>query len=255
MSRLANITRRSAAALALCCLLAAAHAQRSCAGIEPASLSLKPGALPVQQVGGAVLFRTGLSVDADGAPNAYAPNNRGLDFTANAKTGGHFSSIVLDGDGRPVWQRSGRYKGFYVSTTSLRSASGSASAPGTYVNAAKIPYIVLPPDFSQRFGVTLGDLAVVTNRKNGRFAFAIFADVGPRGKIGEGSIALARALGLDPNPRVGGTAAPTISYLVFPKSGLGPGRLRTLHEINTSASHVFARWGGAARLRACAIVN
>jgi len=119
------------------------------------------------------------------------------------------------------------------------------------VNAAKIPYIVLPPEFIERFAVVLGDLAIVTNRQNGRSSFAIFADVGPRGKIGEGSIALARALGLDADPRRGGIESRTIDYLVFPGSGLGQGKLRTSREIKVSAASVFRGWGGASRLRAC----
>jgi hypothetical protein len=242
-------------ALALCCTFAAAHAQRrSCAAIEPASLTLRLGTLPVQQAGGAVLFHAGLYVDADGAPNAYAPNNKGLDFTANAKTGGRFSSIVLNGDGKPVLQRSGRYKGFFVSTTSLRS-TGSPSSPGTYVNAVKVPYFVLPPEFIDQFHVTLGDLALVTNTENGRSAFAILADVGPHGKIGEGSIALAHALGLNSDPRNGGTSRPIMTYLVFPGSGLGQGRLRTARQIKTSGVKAFHQWGGARRLQACSTLN
>ena len=55
----------------------------------------------------------------------------------------------------------------------------------------------------------------------------------PHGKIGEGSVALAHALGLDDNPRHGGTGDPSIAYLVFPKSGLGPGKLRTAREKST----------------------
>jgi hypothetical protein len=103
----------------------------------------------------------------------------------------------------------------------------------------------------KQFGVALGDLAVVTNQKNGKTAFAIFADVGPHGKIGEGSVALARALGLNDDPRHGGTGNASIAYLVFPQSGLGPGKLRSAKEIKTSALSAFRRWGGARRLRAC----
>jgi len=229
-----------------------AHArQTSCAGYEAADVRFDAQTFPVQKIGKAVLFHAGLYVDADGAPNAYGPHDKGLDFTANAKRGGKFMSVATGADGAPVIQRSGRFKGFYVSTTSLRNAAGSVSSPGAYVNAAKIPYVVLPPEFMAQFGITLGDLALVTNLKNGKSSFAIFADVGPHGKIGEGSIALAHALGLDDNPRHGGTGDPSIAYLVFPKSGLGPGKLRTAREINRSAFKVFQQWGGAKRLTAC----
>src|SRR5262249_50584719 len=154
MLRLTRISKLCAVALALCCLSPRVNAQRrTCAALEPVSLPLRLGRIPVQQAGNAVLFHAGMYIDADGAPNAYAPNNKGLDFTANAKTGDRFSSIVLNGDGRPLLQRSGRYKGFYISTTSMRQAGGSPSSPATYVNAARIPYFVLPPEFADQFHV------------------------------------------------------------------------------------------------------
>jgi hypothetical protein len=230
----------------------AAHAQQnSCADIETVDVQFEARAFPAQRIGDAVLFQSGMYVDADGAPNAYGPHNRGLDFTANAVRGGKFLSVALHPDGKPVIQRSGHFKGFYVSTTSLHNAAGSPTNPGTYVDAREIPYIVLPPEFMKQFGVALGDLALVTNQRNGKTSFAIFADVGPHGKIGEGSVALARALGLNDDPRHGGTGNSSIAYLVFPRSGLGPGKLRSAKEIRKSAFRAFRRWGGARRLRAC----
>src|SRR5215475_9159911 len=121
------------------CLISSPAQQSTCAGNEAVDRQFTASIFPVQKIGRAVLFRAGMAVDADGAPNAYGPHNRGLDFTANARNGGAFSSIVLGPGGQPVIQRSGRFKGYYVSTTSLRNASGSASAPATYVNAATIP--------------------------------------------------------------------------------------------------------------------
>jgi len=236
--------------------LASARAQQnSCGRSEAVEVQFQARTFPVQKIGRAVLFQAGMSVDADGAPNAYGPHNKGLDFIANARNGGRFVGVATHADGTPVIQRSGRFKGYYVSTTSLRNAAGSVSASGTYVNAGKIPYVVLPPEFMQQFGVALGDLALVINQKNGKSSPAIFADVGPRGRIGEGSVALARALGLDANPRRGGTGAPSIAYLVFPGSGLGQGRLRTAKEIKSSTFKVFRAWGGAKRIKACSLVN
>jgi hypothetical protein len=245
-------------ALAAACIffcsaaMVAAHAQQnSCADIETVDVQFEARAFPAERIGDAILFHAGMYIDADGAPNAYGPNNRGLDFTANAVRSDRFLSVALHPDGTPVIQRSGRFKGFYVSTTSLRNAAGSPKVPGTYVDARKIPYIVLPPEFMKQFGVTLGDLAVVTNQRNGKTSFAIFADVGPHGKIGEGSVALARALGLNDDPRHGGTGDSSIAYLVFPKSGLGPGKLRSARESRSSTLRVFRRWGGARRFREC----
>ena len=206
--------------------------------------------LAVHTGNGAVFFTSGMRIDADGAPNAYGPHNTGLDYTANAKNGDTWVGVATDSSGNPVVQRSGRYKGLYVSQTTLRKAGASATSPQAYVNAARIPFIALPADFSQQFGVSLGDLAVVVNTANRKRAYAIFADVGPNGKIGEGSIALAKALGIDAKPRSGGVSG-GISYLIFPKSGLGQGRLRTPGEINASGSRSFKRWEADKQLRAC----
>src|SRR5512140_1984239 len=110
-----------------------AHAQQNpCASQETADVQFEARTFPAQKIGDAILFHAGMYVDADGAPNAYGPHNRGLDFTANAVRGGRFLSVATHPDGKPVIQRSGRFKGFYVSTTSLRNAAGSLTAPGTY---------------------------------------------------------------------------------------------------------------------------
>ncbi len=236
--------------LLFCASLAHAR-QNSCEPIEWSSVQFTLRTYPIQKISSAVLFRAGMLIDADGAPNAYAPDDRGLDSIENAKDGERMNGIVLDDDGNPVVQQSGPFKGFYVSPTALYAAEGSRTDPTTYVDATRIPYIVLPPEFRRQFGVSLGDLALVTNMKNGKSAFAIFAYIGPHDQIGEGSIALANALGLDSNPRYGGIEEPIISYLVFPKSGLGQGKLPTLEMINASASQVFEQWGGAERLNSC----
>jgi RecA/RadA recombinase len=89
---------------------------------------------------------------------------------------------------------------------------------------------------------------VVFNGKNGKIVNAIYADVGPSNKIGEGSIALAEALGIPSSPRTGGVSS-GIMYVVFPGSGNGKPRL--LSEINSEAEKHFNNWGGMARLNAC----
>lgn len=127
--------------------------QNSCGDSDAVAVQFQARTFPVQKIGRAVLFQAGMSVDADGAPNAYGPHNKGLDFIANAKNGDRFVGVATHADGTPVIQRSGRFKGYYVSTTSLRNAAGSVSASGTYVNADKIPYVVLPPEFMEQFGV------------------------------------------------------------------------------------------------------
>ncbi|MCA9797805.1 MAG: hypothetical protein KC910_38625, partial [Candidatus Eremiobacteraeota bacterium] len=48
---------------------------------------------------------------------------------------------------------------------------------------------------------------------------AVFADVGPRNKIGEISYNAAQQLGINPHPNKGGTERPEVEYMVFPGSG------------------------------------
>ncbi len=227
----------------------------ACPPAERINLRMDKGTVPVASVSGAVLFEAGLAIDADGAPNAYGPHDKGLDLTAHARGRKGWAGVLADDRGRPVLQKRGPYRGYYVSTTSLEDASISSDAnPKKYVDARKIPYIVLPADVAGRFGIRLGDFAVVTNPKNGRFAYAIYADVGPSGKLGEGSIALASALGLPSNPR-SGSVEDGVSFLVFPGSGRGPGKLRTLKEIDHAAAGLFKAWGGTKRLRSCELLS
>src|SRR5216684_3395413 len=135
---------------------------QNCSESESVTLSLKTLSGPVQSIGNAVLFEAGMKIDADGAPNAYGPNNSGLDLTDNAKNINKktkkvtWPGFVTDANGKPVVQTTGPYKGFYVSTTSLRA--GNDADPSRYVDATRIPYIALPPLFVRKFGVVIGDL-------------------------------------------------------------------------------------------------
>jgi hypothetical protein len=213
------------------------------------------GPVTITHLAGAVVFEAGMAIDADGAPNAYAPHDRGLDRTDNARRRRHWVGVATDGRGKPLVQKKGPYRGYYVSTTSLHSSAVRNHAnPAKYVDATRIPYIVLPPEVADRFGITLGDLAVVINQRGEQpfFAFAIFADVGPRQKIGEGSIALAEALEVPSNPRTGGTDG-GVRYVIFPGSGLGPGKLRTIEEINSAAAELYDQWKGAQSMQACSL--
>jgi hypothetical protein len=93
----------------------------------------------------------------------------------------------------------------------------------------------------------LGDIAVAFNRRNEQRAFAIFADIGPNVHIGEGSVALAKALGLPSDPKAGGASDRIIVYVVFPASGSGFGRPRRV--IDRLGTRLLSDWGGLERLR------
>lgn len=119
------------------------------------------------------------------------------------------SGMAVDADGSP---RARQIDPDGQVNTSMRYADNRS------VNAEVVPYMVLPGGAYQRFGVKLGDMALVRNTANGKMAVAVFADVGPRNKTGEGSMELARELGLNPSPTRGGTSNPSIEYLVLPNT-------------------------------------
>jgi hypothetical protein len=115
------------------------------------------------------------------------------------------------------------------------------------VDAAKIPYVVLHPVALNY--AKLGDFATVMNLQNGKISAAIVADESaPNLPVGEGSIALAQALGIDANPRTGGKDGDVV-YLIYPDSGNA--RPRELEEIVVNTKKLFDAWGGLDRLNAC----
>jgi hypothetical protein len=204
--------------------------------------------VPVWRLPGssAFFFDAGMTIDADGAPNAYNPDNSGLDDLANAGEPGHWAGFVSDADGNPYIQGpDDPFPGYYVSCTSLSDREKKVSDPAKYVDATKIPYIVLPPQVAAEGGARLGDFALVLNLRNGRSAYAIFADMGT---MGEGSVALAERLAISSDARRGGTAQ-GVRYIVFP--GSGNARPRPLEEINTLADQLFHEWGGMEQVSAC----
>lgn len=199
----------------------------------------------------ALFFRAGMQVDADGAPQAYHPGRaRGLDNLDNAGKPGNWWSLVTDDgqpSGNPVVQGDGDpAPGFYVSTTALQSLAWPRTDPRRYVDAARVPYFVLPRAVFDRFGVRLGDVGFVLNSQNNLSSYAIYADIGPAHQIGEGSIALAKALRINADPRRGG-ASDGVIYLVFPRSGNG--RPKSPEEIKSVGLRYFLAWGGKARLQ------
>jgi hypothetical protein len=138
-----------------------------------------------------------------------------------------------DGQSDPDWQR----------TTSLRCHDGN------YVNANEVPYFVLPGGWYSQFGIKLGDLAAIIYKD--KLAFAVFADTGPKTKLGEASLELFRLLGeerLRPNGKVidsgmGGG----ITTIVFPGSYKGSpyqDQESLLNYVETRGKVLFLQLGG-----------
>lgn len=201
----------------------------------------------------AFVYQSGMAIDADGSYRAYHPNNRlGLDSIEHAGHPGNWWALATDTgntNGRPVIQGKGDpAPGYYVSMTSLYDSKiANEHNPRRFVDAASVPYVVLPPEGFEH--AKLGDFATVVNLKNGKIAGAIVADESaPELPTGEGSIALAKMLGVDPNPRTGGIDS-GIAYAIYPGSGDGEPRL--VDEIAKISQAHFTTWGGLPTLHSC----
>jgi hypothetical protein len=194
----------------------------------------------------AFVFIAGMTIDADGAPNAYNPDDTGLDELANAGSPTRWDGIVTDRHDEPLLQQeTDPFPGYYVSCTSLVDDSKRRSDPARYVDATKIPYVVLPQEIAERGGAHLGDFAFVENLRNGKSSFAIYADIGT---VGEGSVALAERLGISPNARHGGESD-GILYMFFP--GSGNMKPRSINEIQGEGEKLLFDSGGIEKLLSC----
>lgn len=200
-----------------------------------------------------------IAIDADGAPNAYHPDNIGLDANANAgyPNGSWHSVLVVDPNDntRPYVQSSGKFVGYFLSKTSLEDKTRPATDPARYVDSTSVPYMVFPGKFYQMSGTgMLGDIAMVWNLSNQQHSAAIVADRGPSdAPLGEVSIRLAENLGgSNVNPRNGsGAPSGTFVYVVFPKSKAAPPWPLTPDQMNQIASKRLAELGGWDRIAAC----
>lgn len=230
----------------------------------------------LRQPGGtAYVFATSdIKIDADGAPNAYHPDDvqldctrgtgfKGLDCPANAGYGKRPSSwwpsaLLPDPENtaRPYIQPPvNEFAGFFVSQTSLKDLTKPSTDPARYVDARHVPYLVFPGNFHRMKGTgNMGDLGYAINLDNGKSSSFIVAEAGPTtASLGEMSIALGKALGgANPNPRTGaGKPSGTILVVMFPRSAARPSWPLSNKEIDARASKLLADIGGKERLSAC----
>lgn len=197
----------------------------------------------------AFFYESGMTIDADGAPNAYHPDNSGIDDLGNAGAPGNWEGLAKDAHGEPFIQGpDDPFPGYYVSETALADRSKAINDPARYVDASKIPFMVLPGALARGLGAHVGDFAIVFNERNGRSSYAIFGDVGPMDRIGEGSVALAENLGIRSDARNGGTWRGVL-YMVFP--GSGEGRPKTIEEIDERGQNLLRNWESEIATAAC----
>ncbi|MFG3122285.1 glycoside hydrolase family 75 protein [Streptomyces sp. NPDC048201] len=120
------------------------------------------------------------------------------------------ADLDIDCDGRPGTRCNRRTDPYFSPATAFPQSDGRP------LDAERLPYIVIPPTSAiwdhSAHGVRGGSVAAVLHRD--RVAYAVVGDTGPRDLIGEASYATARALGIDPDPRDGGTPS-GVTYIVF----------------------------------------
>ena len=195
----------------------------------------------------AILFKAGMTIDADGAPNCYGPDNSGIDYTANGGNdhGGDWWGGPTGSNGKPIKQKI--YEpcpGYYVSATSHFDPCYTSDSQYRYTNSAAIPFMVMPGSHS--CGAKCGDVCLLLNTKTGDNCYGIFADVGPSSKIGEASIRMAEALKINADPKTGGTESKVVAYLLFRGSA---GKWMPPKDWFALANSLTKKWGGLSRLK------
>ena len=122
-----------------------------------------------------------------------------------------------------------------------QSQTAATDSQGGYLDAAALPYVVVPGVSTRwsykKSGIAMGSVVAVIY--DDKVEFGIVGDVGPTGAIGEASYAMAKRLGIDPNPKTGGIGS-GVSYLVF---------TGTSGVVSKKESHAEATSVGAARAK------
>ncbi|MET7617442.1 glycoside hydrolase family 75 protein [Streptomyces sp. NPDC005408] len=105
----------------------------------------------------------------------------------------------------------------------FQNATAFQQSDGTPLNAEKLPFIVVPtasPIWDYRTSAVMGG-TVAAVIYNNRVQYAVVGDTGPSGIIGEASYATAEALGINPDPKVGGVAS-GVTYILFTNTRVAP---------------------------------
>ncbi len=88
---------------------------------------------------------------------------------------------------------------------------------GRALNADEDKYVVVPPAIIKGVkSAVLGCHANLTNTRTGLTTEAVVGDIGPKAKLGEISVACAKALGINSSPTSGGEDAHVVFYALKP---------------------------------------
>ena len=128
------------------------------------------------------------------------------------------ADLDVDCDGRPTPECNENTDPWFQPETAFVQSDGQPLV------SAELPYIVVPlPSHRWDYttaGITGGTVAAVTYQD--RVIYAVVGDLGPSNIIGEGSYALAEALGIDPDPATGGVEGAVVDFILFPGVTVDP---------------------------------
>lgn len=182
----------------------------------------------IREHNGRVYFTADADIDADGANGqfgaiaAYRADNKGSELLANGGMKVVAGTVIcaqpwardiviLNKDNQPKIFPGG----IIASKTWYRHPGKRLDDPAAYLDSETVPYIVVPPLIVQATaGVVRGCKARAS--WNGKSVDCMVGDLGPRKKVGEVSIAAARALGIPHSPRSGGRNIPDVLYELWP---------------------------------------
>ena len=155
------------------------------------------------------LTKKPLQTDEDAPRNV---NVCGLNGAAYFK-----ADMDIDCDGQTTTQCNSKTDCCYQDDTAFHQSDGKP------LNAAKLPYIVLPESSHnwnwEKQGIDGGSVVAVIYR--GKVEYAVLGDTDSPNKAGEASYATAKSLGIDPDPKTGGVDS-GVTYIVFTKAKADP---------------------------------
>jgi Fungal chitosanase of glycosyl hydrolase group 75 len=126
---------------------------------------------------------------------------------------------------------------------SFQSLTAGVDSSGDPLDASIVPYIVVP-GVSSRFdykarGIKMGSLVAVLYK--GKMAYGVVGDVGPAAILGEASYAMARELGINPNPSTGGVSS-GVTYLILTGPQNVVSKLEDTTEAKTKGEIAVRAW-------------
>ncbi|WP_329355052.1 glycoside hydrolase family 75 protein [Streptomyces anulatus] len=127
------------------------------------------------------------------------------------------ADMDIDCDGRRTRACNRKTDPYFLPETAFQSSRGEP------LDSAVLPHVVVPGpgkvwDY-RKSGLTGGSVVAVVYRD--RVRYGVIGDTGPTGIIGEASYAMAKALGIDPDPSTGG-AESGVTYIAFKNSQVSP---------------------------------